>query len=208
MPDHPYHTAQKHLSRREPAFKRLISHVGPCTLKPDPDAFSGRARSIISQQISGKAAESISNRLVKACGRSGLKPSKIAKLTDEEIRACGLSANKLLSLRSLTRHFLDDSKLRGDLHALSDEEVHDHLIPIRGIGPWTVQMFLIFSLGRLDVLPVGDLGLRSAVQILYGMEEMPAAGEITSLAEPWRPFRTVATWYLWRSKGAVPQSEC
>jgi DNA-3-methyladenine glycosylase II len=202
-----YLTAQTHLSRREPRFKQIIKRVGHCTLNPDPDGFSVLARSIVSQQISGKAAESISRRLLAACGRTGLKPAKLAKLTDEEIRACGVSSNKLLSLRSLSQHFLDDPKLRGKLDALSDDEVHDHLIPIRGIGPWTVQMFLIFSLGRLDVLPVGDLGLRSGVQIVFAMAEMPAATAIVELAEPWRPYRTIATWYLWRSKGPVPQSE-
>jgi DNA-3-methyladenine glycosylase II len=198
--------AQKHLSRREPRFKPVITRVGPCTLKPDPDGFRVLASSIISQQISGKAAEAISGRLRAACGRSGLKAAKIAKLSDDEIRACGLSGNKLLSLRSLTQHFLDDPKLRGKLQDLSDEEVHDHLIPIRGIGPWTVQMFLIFSLGRLDVLPTGDLGLRSGVQGLFEMEEMPEPKAIVELAEPWRPYRSIATWYLWRSKGPVPQS--
>jgi DNA-3-methyladenine glycosylase II len=198
--------AQRHLSRCEPRFKKVISRIGPCTLTPDPDGFRVLASSIISQQISGKAAASISGRLRAACGRSGLKASKVAKLSDDEIRACGLSANKLLSLRSLTQHFLDDSKLRGKLEDLSDEEIHDHLIPIRGIGPWTVQMFLIFSLGRLDVLPTGDLGLRSGVQGLFEMEEMPEPKAIVELAEPWRPFRTIATWYLWRSKGPVPQS--
>jgi DNA-3-methyladenine glycosylase II len=204
MPDHPYHIAQKHLSRREPAFKQLITRVGPCTLQTNPDGFAVLVRSIISQQISGKAAESIARRLLTACGRSGLKASKVAKLSDEELRACGLSANKLLSLRSLSEHFLNDPKLRGKLDLLSDEEVHDHLIPIRGIGPWTVHMFLIFSLGRLDVLPVGDLGLRSGVQTLFELEEMPAPLAVTTMAEPWRPYRSIATWYLWRSKEAAP----
>ena len=97
--------------------------------------------------------------------------------------------------------------LRGNLDELSDEEIHDHLIPIRGIGTWTAQMFLIFSLGRLDVLPVGDLGLRSAVQEVFKLDDMPLPKIVTELAEPWRPYRSIATWYLWRSKGAVPQSK-
>lgn len=207
MPQHPYHHARKHLTRHVSALRPIIERVGPCTLQPNPDAFSVLVRSIVSQQISTKAAQSISGRLVELCGRRGLKAKRLAELTDEQIRGCGISANKLLSLRSLSEHFLNDKKLRGDLDELTDEEVHDHLIPIRGIGEWTVHMFLIFSLGRLDVLPVGDLGLRSAVQQVFEMEELPHPNIITELAEPWRPFRTIATWYLWRSKGAVPQSK-
>lgn len=200
-----YRKARKHLAS-EPVFKRLIEQIGRCTLQPNPDGFNVLVHSIVSQQISGKAAASISGRLVKACGRKGLKPKCVAELSDETIRACGLSANKLLSIRSLTDHFLSDRKLKGDIDKLSDVEIHDHLIPIRGIGPWTVQMFLIFSLGRLDVFPTLDLGVRNAMQRQFENEEM-AVDEMTERAEPWRPFRTVATWYLWRSLGNVPQSE-
>jgi DNA-3-methyladenine glycosylase II len=203
---HPYLKARRHLSRREPRFKPVIAHVGTCTLKPNPDHFGVLARSIISQQISSKAAMAISGRLVGQCGKKGLRPERIAQLSDEAMRGCGLSAGKLLSLRSLTEHFLEDRMLK-KVKTLSDEEVFDHLIPIRGIGPWTVDMFLIFSLGRLDILPVGDLGLRSGVQTLFERQEMPVVSEIIELAEPWRPYRSIATWYLWRSKGAVPQSK-
>lgn len=199
-----YRKARKHLSS-EPVFKRIIQQIGRCTLQPNPDGFSVLAHSIVSQQISGKAAASISGRLVAKCGRKGLKPKRIAELTDEEIRACGLSQNKLLSLRSLSDHFLSDRMLRGNLDGHSDEEIHDHLIPIRGVGPWTVQMFLIFSLGRLDVFPTLDLGVRNAMQRQFENEDMPV-DEMIERAEPWRPFRTVATWYLWRSLGPVPQS--
>ena len=207
MSDHPYEIARRHLCRRVPAFRPLIKQVGPCTLEPLPDAFAVLARSIISQQISTKAAHAISGRLVALCGAKGLRPKSVAALTDEQIRACGLSTNKVLSVRSLTEHFLNDRKLRGSLANMSDEEIHDHLIRIRGIGTWTVHMFLIFSLGRLDVLPVGDLGLRAGVQMLFEMEEAPHASVVTELAEPWRPYRTIGTWYLWRSKGVVVQSE-
>lgn len=199
-----YRKARKHLSR-EPVFKRIIEQIGRCTLQPNPDGFNVLAHSIVSQQISGKAAASIAGRLVAACGRKGLKPKRIAELTDEEIRACGLSANKVLSLRSLSDHFLSDKMLRGNLDELPDEAIHDHLIPIRGIGPWTVQMFLIFSLGRLDIFPTLDLGVRHGMQKQFENGEMSVA-EMIERAEPWRPYRSVATWYLWRSLGPVPQS--
>lgn len=202
MLQHHFTLARKHLSRREPRFRPLLKDVGPCTLQPDPDGFGVLVRSIISQQISTKAAQSITARLVQLCGRKGLNPKRLAGLPDDQMRACGISANKLLSLRSLTEHFLIDKKLKGDLNELSNEEIHDHLIPIRGIGPWTVEMFLIFSLGRLDVLPVADLGLRSGAQRLFQLEDLPTASQLYELAEPWRPYRTIGTWYLWRSKDA------
>lgn len=200
-----YRKARKHLSQ-EPVFERIIKQIGKCTLQPNADHFGILARSIISQQISGKAAQSISGKLVAKCGRKGLRPKRIAELTDEEIRACGLSSNKLLSLRSLTEHFLTDRMLRGNLSEHSDEAIHDHLIPIRGIGPWTVQMFLIFSLGRLDVFPTLDLGVRNAMQRQFEDEDMEV-DEMIERSEPWKPYRTVATWYLWRSLGPVPQSK-
>jgi DNA-3-methyladenine glycosylase II len=200
-----YRKARKHLAR-EPMLLRIIEQIGRCTLLPNPDGFSVLAHSIISQQISGKAAASISGRLVTLCGRKGLKPKRVAELTDEAIRTCGVSANKILSLRSLADHFLSDRMLRGNLDEVSDQEIHDHLIPIRGIGPWTVQMFLIFSLGRLDVFPTLDLGVRNAMQQQFDDEAMPVS-EMLERAEPWRPYRTVATWYLWRSLGPVPQSK-
>lgn len=200
-----YRKARKHLAR-EPVMQRIIEQIGRCTLQPDPDGYSVLVHSIVSQQISGSAARSIAGRLVAACGRKGLKPKRVAELSDEAIRRCGLSANKLLSIRSLTEHFLTDRMLRGSLDELSDEHIHDHLIPIRGIGPWTVQMFLIFSLGRLDVFPTLDLGVRNAMQKNFDDEDM-AVEEMIERAEIWRPYRTVATWYLWRSLGPVPQSE-
>jgi len=192
--------ARRHLGRATPAFRPVIKRCGPCTLVPNADWFGVLARSIISQQISTKAAASIAGRVVAACGRGGLKATNLAKLDDEILRACGLSGNKLLSLRSLSDHFLNDRMLRGDLNLLSDREILDHLLPIRGIGVWTVEMFLIFALNRLDILPVGDLGLRIGIKELFEMEEVPAIPTIHQLAEPWRPYRSIATWYLWRMR--------
>src|SRR5262245_54903331 len=118
MPLHPYVLARRHLHKTEPIFRPIIEELGTCTLEPNPDGFDVLVRSIISQQISGKAAESISGRLEKLCGRSGFKPKKLASLTDEQIRSCGVSSGKLQSLRSLTQHFLKDPKLRGSLDEL------------------------------------------------------------------------------------------
>jgi len=192
--------AGRHLGRATAAFKPVIKRCGPCLLIRNDDWFVVLARSIISQQISTKAAQSVAGRVVTACGRGGLKAKGLARLDDETLRACGLSGNKLLSLRSLSDHFLNDRMLRGDLNLLSDQEILDHLLPIRGIGVWTVEMFLIFALNRPDILPVGDLGLRTGVKELFEMDEVPAIPIIRELAEPWRPFRSVATWYLWRMR--------
>jgi DNA-3-methyladenine glycosylase II len=195
-----YHEAEKHLAKADPALKKLIAQVGPCTLKPNPDAFATLARSIISQQISTKAAESISKRVVALCGAQGLQPQPLLDASDEQIRSAGISTSKLLALRSRCTFFLERPTLARDLKKQTDEEVIETLLPIRGVGPWTAQMFLIFSLGRLDVLPVADLGFRAGVQDVYGLSALPSAVDLHERAAPWRPYRSVATWYMWRSR--------
>lgn len=199
--------ARRHLGRRDAVLKSVIRSVGPCTLQFESDHFAVLARSIISQQISTKAARAITERVLKALGRSGLRPAAILRLDDETMRAAGLSANKQKSLRDLAEHCVSGAIPLKKLADLPDEEVIDKLIPVRGIGRWTAEMFLIFSLGRLDVLPVGDYGLRAAVQRVYDLPELPGKRELEPLAAPWAPFRSVATWYFWRSLGSVPQSE-
>jgi DNA-3-methyladenine glycosylase II len=198
--------AQRHLARHDPVLKRLMAAVGPCTLRHNPDHFFVLVRAIISQQISSKAAESIGARLAEAVGRKGVTPAGILRTPEEKLRAAGLSAAKMRAVRDLAAR-VHDGEVRFDgVHELSDEEVIDHLLPVYGIGRWTAEMFLIFSLGRLDVLPLADLGLRAGVRRQYELEEMPHVDTVRQIAEPWRPYRSVATWFLWRSFGAVPQS--
>jgi DNA-3-methyladenine glycosylase II len=199
--------AQRHLARTDRILKHLIRAVGPCTLRLEPNRFAALARSIISQQISTKAAHAIRTRVEAAAGGNGLTAAGILRLSDADLRGAGLSASKLKSLRDLAERVDSGSVRLRTLHKLPDEEVIDELIPIRGIGRWTAQMFLIFSLGRPDVLPVDDLGFRAAVQDCYSLGELPNKSCLTELAEPWRPYRTIAVWYLWRSRGFVPQSE-
>jgi DNA-3-methyladenine glycosylase II len=199
--------AHRYLSRRDPRLRPLIKRVGPCTLQTHPDAFRVLASSIISQQISTKAAASISKRVHDLCGRGGIRPMNLARLKDEDLRTAGLSSSKLLSIRSLTEYFLDRPRLVRDLKAMPDDEVVETLIPIRGIGIWTAQMFLIFYLGRPDVLPTADFGVKAGVRDLLGLSDLPEHDELEELAEPWRPFRTVASWYFWRSRGPVRQSD-
>jgi DNA-3-methyladenine glycosylase II len=130
----------------------------------------------------------------------------LAKLDDQGMRQAGLSAGKVRAIRDLTAKVLAREVVLHDLHERDDEEVIEHLLPVHGIGRWTAEMFLIFALGRLDVLPLADLGLRVGVKRQLGLAEVPTRDQLIEMAEAWRPYRTVATWYIWRSFGPVPQS--
>jgi DNA-3-methyladenine glycosylase II len=200
---HPHHKAHRHLSRKDQVMKQLIRLVGPCTLQHDPDGFGVLVRSIVSQQISTKAAKSIMARIQAL---QPIEPAALLKQKPDKLRAAGLSANKLRALLDLSQKVREGSLNLKDLPDLDDEEAIARLLPVYGIGRWTAEMYLIFSLGRLDVLPLSDLGLRAGMQKQYQLEDRPAAGQLTELAEPWRPYRSIATWYIWRSFGAVPQS--
>lgn len=205
---HPlYSKAQRHLARRDAVLRQLIRRVGQCTLQHDPDGFGVLARSIISQQISTKAARAIATRLRAALGRSGLRPRAILQTDEAVLRAAGLSSMKVRSLRDLAEKCLDGTVPLRKLAALEDEQVIETLLPVRGIGRWTAEMFLIFSLGRLDVLPVADYGLRAGVRNQYGLPDLPDKHMLEEIGEPWRPFRSIATWFIWRSFGNVPQSD-
>lgn len=203
-----YQKAQRHLSRRDPVLRQLIKEIGPCTLQHDSDLFGVLVRSIVAQQISTKAARAIGNRLRAALEPHGLRHDVILAAEDETLRQAGLSTAKRRSLKDLAEKIHAGAVLLHTLPDLPDEEVIEHLLPVRGIGRWTAEMLLIFGLGRLDVLPYGDLGLRVGVQRLYGLAEVPTKAALTELAEPWRPYRSVATWFMWRSFGPnVPQSD-
>lgn len=199
--------ARRHLARRDPVLKKVIGAIGTCTLQTEPNRFGLLVRSIVSQQISGHAARAISGRLYESFARTGVTPAAIRRARDERLRGVGLSVNKIRALRDLADKVHKGEVPLDDLHQLEDEEVIERLIPVRGIGRWTAQMFLIFSLGRPDVLPVDDFGLRAGVKRHYGLADLPKRQELTDLAEPWRPYRSIATWYMWRTFGAVPQSE-
>lgn len=202
-----FRKARLHISRRDDVMKSIVKAIGPCTLQANDDHFGVLARSIISQQISTKAAASIAAKLIKALGRRGLKPAAILDLSDDEMRAAGLSANKQKSLRDLASKCDSKEVPLKKLAAMSDEDVIAALIPVRGIGRWTAEMFLMFSLGRRDVLPVGDYGLRAGVQRHYRLDDLATKVQLEEIGNVWRPFRSVATWYVWRSLGPVPQSK-
>jgi DNA-3-methyladenine glycosylase II len=199
--------AQRLLARRDPVLKRLIRQIGPCTLFTNPDRFAVLVQSILSQQLSTRAAATIRARLEEALGPPGITPAAILKSTETRLRAVGLSLAKAGALRDLAKRVVSETIPLAALDDLSEDEIIARLVPVKGIGCWTAEMFLIFSLGRLDVLPVDDWGLRVGVQRQYGLEAPPSRKDLEARGEPWRPYRSIATWYFWRSLGFVPQSD-
>jgi DNA-3-methyladenine glycosylase II len=202
-----YRKARRHLSRRCPVMKALIARVGPCTLEPKPDdPFTLLVGCVIAQQISTKAAGSIFAKLAGAVGGPPVPLERLVALTEAEFRACGVSAPKQRTLRAVAGHVAADPGLLPGITDRDDDTIRTQLTAIKGIGPWSVDMFLMFGICKPDILPVGDLGLRAGIQDLFGLRKLPDADRVTRIAEPWRPYRTIATWYVWRSRGFVPQS--
>ena len=191
--------APRHLSRKCPVMKTLVKGVGPCTLAPKTDdPFTLIIHCIISQQISTKAASSISAKLVAAVKGPPIHRDRLAKLTEAEFRACGISGPKQRTLRAVVDHVAANPKLLPGIHERDDDAIREQLTAIKGIGPWTVDMFLMFAISRPDVLPVGDLGLKMGVKRFYGLSDLPTAAELSAIAEKWKPYRTVGTWYIWQ----------
>ncbi len=190
--------ATDHLSQADPILAAIIQEVGPCRLTPRAPTFETLARSITFQQLSGKAAGTIFERLRKAVGRR-FTANAFLRLSEDELRACGLSRQKIASLTDLAQHVASRRINFKKLPDLSDEEIIDMLSQVRGVGVWTVQMFLMFALERPNVLPTGDLGIRNAIRKAYGLEEAPKPADIARYAEKWAPHCTLACWYLWRS---------
>ncbi len=197
--------AQRHLARRDQVLRPIIRAIGPCTLRLDPDHFALLVRAIVSQQISTKAAEAITGRLRKAVGR--FQPRRLLAAADDVLREAGLSRGKRLAIRDLAEKCQGGEVPLKRLKTMDNDEVVETLVQVRGIGPWTAEMFLIFSLGRPDVLPVGDYGLRAGVQKHYQLAELPKKDSLHEIGAAWKPYRSIATWYIWRSLGNVPQSD-
>jgi 3-methyladenine DNA glycosylase/8-oxoguanine DNA glycosylase len=191
--------AALHLRRVDPVLARIIVRAGPCRLRADRSGsrFSSLAEAILYQQITGQAAATIHKRLLKLAGGS-LRPTRLLALSRRELRGAGLSRQKATYLKDLSRRVKSGLPLRR-IHTFPDESVVETLQEVKGIGRWTAHMFLIFRLGRLDVLPVDDYGVRKAMQRAYGLRLLPKPKKMATIAEVWRPYRSVASWYLWRS---------
>ncbi len=189
----------KHLRSADPIMRQVIREVGPFTLRVSRDRFDMLARSIISQQISTAAARSILARVKQLLDSPKLTPERIAKFSPEQLRTAGLSSQKSRYLLDLCRHVVDGRLELSQIGRLSDENIIAELTQVKGIGRWTAQMFLIFALGRLDVFPYDDLGIRTAIRNLYQLDNLPDQAIGERVATPWRPYASIASWYCWRS---------
>lgn len=201
MPFYAQHikAARLHLQKNDPVMKRILKRVGPFTAKTKRDRFGTLVGSIISQQISVAAARTIKSRLVEAVGPKKITPDSILQLSLDELRAIGVSHQKTTYVLDLSEKVKSEIVDLAQIHRKDDEEVIEEMIQVKGIGRWTAQMFLMFSLGRLDVLPVDDLGIKNAVKNEYGLDDLPAGPQLTEIANNWRPYATIACWYLWQS---------
>ena len=201
--------ALRHVRRRDPVLKRLTDAIGPFDLEAKRGAFKSLARAIFFQQLAGPAARAIMVRVLvalKTDEENWYEPKHFLKATDEELSAAGLSRQKMAYLRDLADKFHSGSLNEHEFEDLDDEDVIKRVTEVKGIGRWTAEMFLMFSLGRPDILPVDDLGVRNGMRIAYKLEEMPKADKMREIAEPWAPYRSVGTWYMWRALGVdVPE---
>ena len=191
--------ALTHLRKVDPVLRDVIERVGPCKLRPYTDGshFEFIARSIIYQQLSGKAAATIHGRVQTLCGGT-VTAGPLSGLPDDALRGAGLSRQKLGYLRDLSAHAADGSLDTAHFAEMPDEEITRQLTQVKGVGVWTAQMFLMFRLGRPDVLPVLDLGVRKGVQRAYRLRKLPDAKRVERIARPWAPYRTIGSWYMWR----------
>ncbi|MGO9258151.1 MAG: DNA-3-methyladenine glycosylase family protein [Bryobacteraceae bacterium] len=190
--------AIQHLRRSDPILSEIIGRVGEYRIEFRAPEFETLVKSIVYQQLSGRVASVIFGRLARAAG-GRLTPENVLKLRPSRMRRLGLSTQKTAYIRDLARHTRDGRVVFEELPDLPDHAVIERLTQVKGIGSWTVHMFLIFALRRPDVLPTGDLGIRNAIRKAYGLAELPLPAEVETLALKWRPYRTVASWYLWRS---------
>ena len=187
------------LLRRDPALATIIDIVGDYKLKKRNHHFSVLVESIISQQLATNAAKAIFKRFKELYPKFPTA-SEILSTRNSRLRAVGLSGMKIEYLKDLARHVEEGRLDMRSVSKMSDEDAITHLTQVKGIGRWTAEMFLIFSLGRQDVFPVDDLGLRKGVQMLFSLPEIPKPKEVEKLGEKWKPYRTIVTWYLWKSQ--------
>ena len=187
-----------HIRAADATLRRVVDAVGPFLVRPARNRFAILVRSIISQQISTGAARSIHQRLDERLSPEGITPQAVSRLSVSDLRSVGMSRPKASYLLDLAQKTLDGSVRLDRIARLSDADVIQMLTQVRGIGRWTAEMFLIFSLGRLDVLPCDDLGFRSALKHLYGLNGLPDKKTCFQIAEPWRPYASIGCWYCWR----------
>ena len=206
--------ARKALAAADPTMATLIDRLGKLDLatrlqrrkeERPADAYGALLRAIVGQQLSTKAARTIYLRVLDLFGGTTPSPEQLLEASEEDLRACGLSGRKTEYVRDLARHVLSGELELDRLEELDDEQVIEEIVAVRGLGRWTAEMFLLFHLQRPDILSGGDLGIRKAIQVEYGREEMPTPTHVLEIGEPWRPHRSLASLYLWESLAAVPE---
>jgi DNA-3-methyladenine glycosylase II len=196
--------ARTHLSKADPVLARIIAEVGALGIQPRRERFQALVRNIIFQQLAGAAANAIYGRFVGSFpGVEFPSPEQVLAKTDAQLRSVGLSEKKVLYIKDLAAHVRDGKLNFHRFHRMTDEEIVAHLTQVKGIGKWTAEIFLMFNLGRPDVMPADDLGVQNAVQRHYRMRQRPNRKRLLKHAERWRPYRTAAAWYLWRSLDIV-----
>ena len=205
--------ARKALAAADPTMAALIDRLGELDIatrlrrrkeERPADAYGALLRAIVGQQLSTKAARTIYLRVLDLFGGTTPSPEQLLEASEDDLRGCGLSGRKTEYVRDLARHVLSGELELDRLEQLEDEQVIEEIVAVRGLGRWTAEMFLLFHLQRPDVLSGGDLGIRKAIQVEYGLEEMPTPTRVLEIGEPWRPHRSLASLYLWESLAAVP----
>ena len=196
-----YRTSINYLKRVDPVLARVIESVGPCRLRLATEGthFQALTRSIVFQQLSGKAAATILSRVSALFPESVPTPDGVIRITDEQFRTAGLSRQKIGYLRDLAAKVSSGDLPLDTVESMGDDDLIAHLVQVKGIGRWTAQMFLMFRLGRPDVLPELDLGVQNAIQRAYGLKKRPTPKDVLRIGEKWRPYASTASWYLWRS---------
>ncbi len=199
--------AAAYLSRHDSVLAPVIASVGPCTIRPHKNYYQELVDSIVSQQLSVKAAATIFGRFKDLFGGGFPAPEQILTKEVDELRGVGLSRGKATYVRDLAQHVVDGKVQFGHLDSLSNDEIIKELTAVKGVGEWTAHMFLMFCMGRLDVLAHGDLGIKNGVQKLYGLDHQPTAQEIIDIATKnnWHPYESVACWYIWQSLDNTPK---
>jgi DNA-3-methyladenine glycosylase II len=187
-----------HLKKSDPVMAAIITKIGPFRMEYGPPGFHSLAEAILYQQLNGKAAATIFSRFAALAG-DPLTPAGILKLTDQQMRAVGLSKQKTSYLRDMAERAAAGQLDFSRLHERTDEEVIEHLTQVKGVGVWTAQMFLMFTLKRPNVLPTGDFGVQMAIKKLYNKRKVPKPAQMEKIAKCWEPYRSIACWYLWRS---------
>lgn len=185
--------------KKDPKFAKIILQVGEYNVKITKNRYRSLVEAIIAQQLSGSAADSILIRFKKLYKSNFPKPIEVLETSDSELRKVGLSKMKVVYIKELSKKIESRHLNMRNFSSMEDEQIIEHLTNVKGIGRWTAEMFLIFSMGRWDVLPVGDLGLKKGIQSMFSLNELPTEQQIRKFADSWRPYRTVATWYIWKS---------